>query len=101
VDGVQVRLNVSPHVLISKFNMADFWSSIHPFVNGGASGMAATCCIQPIDMVKVRCFLPRAFSLSKQRLGYLGQLLGQSLQTISGKFNRVFVDANHFTKYPS
>jgi len=25
-----------------------------PFINGGLSGMVATCCIQPIDMVKVR-----------------------------------------------
>lgn len=30
------------------------WKSIKPFVNGGASGMFATCVIQPIDMVKVR-----------------------------------------------
>ncbi|CAN1294883.1 Mitochondrial dicarboxylate/tricarboxylate transporter DTC [Linum perenne] len=30
------------------------WSTIKPFVNGGASGMAATCVIQPIDMIKVR-----------------------------------------------
>lgn len=30
------------------------WNSIKPFVNGGASGMLATCVIQPIDMVKVR-----------------------------------------------
>lgn len=30
------------------------WSTIKPFVNGGASGMLATCVIQPIDMVKVR-----------------------------------------------
>ena len=30
------------------------WKSIKPFVNGGASGMLATCVIQPIDMVKVR-----------------------------------------------
>ncbi|KAK6840560.1 hypothetical protein PG990_007409 [Apiospora arundinis] len=25
-----------------------------PFVNGGLSGMVATCCIQPVDMIKVR-----------------------------------------------
>jgi solute carrier family 25 oxoglutarate transporter 11 len=25
-----------------------------PFINGGLSGMIATACIQPIDMVKVR-----------------------------------------------
>ncbi|WOK97179.1 hypothetical protein Cni_G05887 [Canna indica] len=30
------------------------WSTVKPFVNGGASGMLATCIIQPIDMVKVR-----------------------------------------------
>ena len=30
------------------------WKTVKPFVNGGASGMLATCVIQPIDMVKVR-----------------------------------------------
>ena len=30
------------------------WSTAKPFINGGLSGMAATCIIQPIDMVKVR-----------------------------------------------
>jgi solute carrier family 25 oxoglutarate transporter 11 len=30
------------------------WKAIKPFVNGGASGMAATCVMQPVDMVKVR-----------------------------------------------
>uniref|UniRef100_A0A452Y6E3 Uncharacterized protein n=1 Tax=Aegilops tauschii subsp. strangulata TaxID=200361 RepID=A0A452Y6E3_AEGTS len=30
------------------------WKTIKPFVNGGASGMLATCVIQPIDMIKVR-----------------------------------------------
>ncbi len=36
--------------------MADnpIWKAAKPFVNGGLSGMIATCCIQPIDMVKVR-----------------------------------------------
>ena len=36
--------------------MADntIWSAIKPFANGGVSGMIATCCIQPIDIVKVR-----------------------------------------------
>jgi solute carrier family 25 oxoglutarate transporter 11 len=36
--------------------MADnpIWKTAKPFVNGGLSGMAATCIIQPIDMVKVR-----------------------------------------------
>ncbi|KAK9808132.1 hypothetical protein WJX73_010494 [Symbiochloris irregularis] len=30
------------------------WKAIKPFVNGGLSGMGATCIIQPVDMVKVR-----------------------------------------------
>ena len=30
------------------------WQNVKPFFNGGASGMLATCVIQPIDMVKVR-----------------------------------------------
>lgn len=30
------------------------WKAAKPFVNGGLSGMAATCIVQPIDMVKVR-----------------------------------------------
>lgn len=30
------------------------WKAVKPFVNGGLSGMGATCIIQPIDMVKVR-----------------------------------------------
>ncbi|GAB2261257.1 hypothetical protein Droror1_Dr00002254 [Drosera rotundifolia] len=29
------------------------WYTIKPFVNGGTSGMLATCVIQPIDMIKV------------------------------------------------
>jgi len=30
------------------------WKAVKPFSNGGMSGMIATCCIQPIDIVKVR-----------------------------------------------
>uniref|UniRef100_A0A061S2N8 Solute carrier family 25 (Mitochondrial oxoglutarate transporter), member 11 n=1 Tax=Tetraselmis sp. GSL018 TaxID=582737 RepID=A0A061S2N8_9CHLO len=30
------------------------WNAAKPFLNGGLSGMMATCVIQPIDMVKVR-----------------------------------------------
>lgn len=30
------------------------WGTVKPFVNGGTSGMLATCVIQPVDMVKVR-----------------------------------------------
>ena len=30
------------------------WAGVKPFFNGGASGMLATCVMQPVDMVKVR-----------------------------------------------
>lgn len=30
------------------------WLTVKPFVNGGMSGIAATCVIQPLDIVKVR-----------------------------------------------
>jgi hypothetical protein len=30
------------------------WKAMRPFVLGGASGMAATVAIQPIDMIKVQ-----------------------------------------------
>ncbi|KAG2675234.1 hypothetical protein I3843_13G154100 [Carya illinoinensis] len=33
---------------------AGVWPTVRPFVNGGTSGMLATCVIQPIDMIKVR-----------------------------------------------
>eukprot|EP00485_Elphidium_margaritaceum_P000999 CAMPEP_0202693258 /NCGR_PEP_ID=MMETSP1385-20130828/7422_1 /ASSEMBLY_ACC=CAM_ASM_000861 /TAXON_ID=933848 /ORGANISM="Elphidium margaritaceum" /LENGTH=313 /DNA_ID=CAMNT_0049348913 /DNA_START=96 /DNA_END=1037 /DNA_ORIENTATION=+ len=40
-----------------KSNLQDrspFWKLARPFLIGGISGSSATCCIQPIDMVKVR-----------------------------------------------
>merc|ERR1719399_1258056 len=38
----------------------DVWKAVKPFTIGSASGMIATCCIQPIDMVKVRIQLGAA-----------------------------------------
>lgn len=38
----------------------DVWKAVKPFTVGSASGMIATCCIQPIDMVKVRIQLGAA-----------------------------------------
>jgi hypothetical protein len=32
------------------------WQSLKPFVNGGLSGIGATCVIQPLDIVKARGF---------------------------------------------
>ena len=37
----------------AKSGRGGVWPTIKPFVNGGASGMLATCVIQPLDMVKV------------------------------------------------
>merc|ERR1719412_1243166 len=36
------------------------WKAVRPFLIGGLSGSSATCCIQPIDMVKVRIQLQGA-----------------------------------------
>ncbi|KAH9575173.1 hypothetical protein CY35_01G097800 [Sphagnum magellanicum] len=38
---------------------ASVWSAVKPFLNGGLSGMGATCVIQPVDMIKVRIQLGR------------------------------------------
>nr|BAD91179.1 putative mitochondrial dicarboxylate transporter [Mesembryanthemum crystallinum] len=48
----------------SNSNSSGVWRTIKPFVNGGASGMLATCVIQPIDMVKVRIQLGQGSALS-------------------------------------
>lgn len=47
------------------------WETIRPFVFGGISGMAATCCIQPIDTVKVRIQI-MGESLSKGKASPIG-----------------------------
>ena len=39
---------------LQRKDLSPAWKATKPFVNGGLSGMAATCIIQPIDMVKVR-----------------------------------------------
>jgi hypothetical protein len=39
------------------------WPTVKPFVNGGASGMLATCVIQPIDMIKVSHFMYRSIPM--------------------------------------
>ncbi len=44
------------------------WLAVKPYFNGGLSGMAATCIIQPIDMIKVR-----------KQLGVQGSAVSQQL----------------------
>ena len=58
------------------FLRTPFMRASLPFINGGLSGMTATACIQPIDMVKVRLQLagegvktgprPTAFGVAKE-----------------------------------
>ncbi|CAL5425720.1 unnamed protein product [Camellia sinensis] len=43
------------------------WPAVKPFVNGGASGMLATCVIQPIDMIKVRIQLGQGSAVDVTR----------------------------------
>lgn len=40
------------------------WVAAKPFVNGGLSGMLATCVIQPVDIVKVRIQLGQGSALT-------------------------------------
>lgn len=40
------------------------WLAAKPFVNGGLSGMLATCVIQPVDIVKVRIQLGQGSALT-------------------------------------
>ncbi|KAF9619027.1 hypothetical protein IFM89_004371 [Coptis chinensis] len=44
------------------------WPTIKPFVNGGASGMLATCVIQPVDMIKVRIQLGQGSPLGAKNM---------------------------------
>ena len=43
-----------PKKAASTFYQTGLVKAALPFINGGLSGMFATCCIQPIDMIKVR-----------------------------------------------
>lgn len=43
-----------PKAATSDFLHTPFMRAALPFINGGSAGMFATCCIQPIDMIKVR-----------------------------------------------
>lgn len=46
-----------------KAKVGGVWTTVRPFVNGGASGMLATCVIQPVDMIKVRIQLGQGSGL--------------------------------------
>lgn len=49
-----VKATENPTKAKSDFLRTPLMKGMLPFINGGLAGMAATCCIQPIDMIKVR-----------------------------------------------
>jgi len=51
------------------------WKAMKPFVTGSISGSIATCCIQPIDMVKVRIQLNAQIGASQSPLAVGSQLI--------------------------
>jgi solute carrier family 25 oxoglutarate transporter 11 len=51
------------------------WKASKPFVVGSASGMFATCCIQPIDMVKVRIQLLAGTAEAAGPIGVASKML--------------------------
>jgi len=53
----------------------DAWNAAKPFVTGSISGMLATCCIQPIDMVKVRVQVGAAEGLSTSPIEIAGRMM--------------------------
>jgi len=57
--------------------MADnpVWKATKPFVTGSLSGCIATCCIQPIDMIKVRIQVGAAGGGSTSPFAIAGQML--------------------------
>lgn len=75
VDQLKQQANQS-------FLQHSWFQKCRPFVVGGTSGMIATCCIQPIDMVKVRLQLsgegakggprPGAFSVARSMIAQDG-----------------------------
>lgn len=57
-----------------KSSMDKFLDGIQPFVIGGASGMFATCIIQPIDMIKVVIQLKSEEIAHSKQKGSVGPL---------------------------
>ncbi|CAL5347624.1 unnamed protein product [Camellia sinensis] len=57
-DSLCLRLALSRRSVILRNGIDEakssgVWTTVKPFVNGGASTMLATCVIQPIDVIKV------------------------------------------------
>jgi len=48
------KVRENPVAAKNDFLHSPFMRAALPFINGGAAGMVATSCIQPVDMVKVR-----------------------------------------------
>ena len=65
--------------------MIDKYDKIRPFLSGGIAGCAATCCIQPIDTVKVR------IQLQGENVTNTNILRKNALQIGKNIINKVFV----------
>ncbi|CAO2175029.1 unnamed protein product [Urochloa humidicola] len=59
------------------------WMTVKPFVNGGASGMLATCVIQPIDMVKVKIQLGEGSAVTVTRKMLANEGIGSFYKGLS------------------
>jgi solute carrier family 25 oxoglutarate transporter 11 len=62
-----------------------WWKTVRPFLIGGGAGMFATCCIQPLDMIKTRL-----------QLAGEGSKTGGSFLTVTKNFIR---DEGFFAMY--
>ncbi|KAK3028583.1 hypothetical protein RJ639_039274 [Escallonia herrerae] len=86
-----------------KAKLAGVRCTVKPFVNGGASGMLATCVIQPIDMIKLRIQLGQGSArqvmrtmLKNEGIGafykssHFGVALGTRLSALRNFFGTTF-----------
>ena len=53
-QDIAAKAKDDPTGATKDFLHTGFMRAALPFINGGSAGMVATCCIQPIDMIKVR-----------------------------------------------
>ncbi|XP_028112732.1 mitochondrial dicarboxylate/tricarboxylate transporter DTC-like [Camellia sinensis] len=65
------------------------WPAVRPFVNGGASGMLATCVVQLIDMIK-----KKRYSIIEKAIA---EGTGEVVSDAVGD-NYVLYDSNQFKK---
>jgi solute carrier family 25 oxoglutarate transporter 11 len=60
---------------MSDFKQSPTYKAIAPFLRGGLSGMFATTCIQPIDMVKVRIQVQEGANINRNPFSIGAQMI--------------------------